>query len=353
MSTLTVQMGHVARTRGATGGPGEQAMARRVATEIRDIAANIPDVVPKIIHADEPTSAYAGDRFIAVHGDASADGRARGASVGYRNRQGELMAQRWKDLYKRAGWPGRFRDDNYTVALARYYGTGRAVSAGNPHAIITEAGFMTNAADRRWIDSARGTKAQACAAIVAAYPHLDLARLLSGAPEPDMTEEADAPPSTAPSAMVVTVGDKGDDVRAWQRDLLALLGSDALPRWGADGDFGAETVAATNRAFRKLGLTSSDVARPLVGPRSRGAMDTALGRSGQAWVGKRLVARRSVRFYNSPQWHSPAGHMQPRHQFPNIEARLHVGAGVQYRVRNSAGRGPFYVTASPTYVELR
>jgi len=355
MSRMVVQMGHVARTRGATGGPGEQAMARRVAAEIRDIAADLPDVTPALIGADAPQSHYRGDRFIAVHGDAAADSRARGASVGHRNAAGRRLGARWKTLYARAGWPGTFRNDNYTVALARYYGTGHAVSAGNGDAIIVEQGFMTNPTERRWIDSAQGTKIAACAALAAAYPQLDLQRLLDGAPEPDMTPGPGAPPSTAPSATVITVGDEGDDVQAWQEDLIALLGRDALPRWGADGDFGEETRRATVRAMRQLGLiaASADPDRPLVGPRTRTAMDEALRRGTEVWRGKAVVALQRVRFYAAPQWSDPYGHMNAGSRFPTIEALLHVGAGRQYRVRNGRGVGPFYVTASEQFVELR
>jgi len=352
-SRLVVQQGHVARTRGATGGPGEQAMARRVAAEIRDIAADIPDVTPAIIGADPQRSAYRGDRFIAIHGDAAADSRARGASCGWRNQAGQQFGARWKDLYKRAGWPGNFRADNYTVALGRYYGTGHAVSEGNPQALIVEQAFMTNPTERRWIESAEGIKAAAAAAIAAAYPHLDLARLLSNAPEPDPTPSPVVPPSTRPSATVITVGDVGEDVMAWQIDLVALLGPGALPRFGPDGDFGQETRDATVRAFRQLGLSTSDPKRPLVGPRSRAAMDEALRRGVPEWRGKAVVARERVRFYAAPQWTNPAGHMQPGHSFPTIEALLHVGAGRQYRVRNSRGAGPFYVTAAERWVRLR
>lgn len=353
---LVVQRGHVARTSGATGAPGEQRMARRNAAELLDVARNLPDVTPRIIDADEPNSRYAGDRFISFHGDASANGAARGASVGYRNERGRALGARWKELWA-TGFDGGFRDDNYTVNLARYYGTGHAISAGNPDAVIVEHGFMTNVDDRAFIESDAGVKLAACVAVAAAFPQYDLDRLLGSAPEPEQDDEPEPPPSTEPSATVITVDDEGEDVRAWQRQLQALLGDGALPRWGADGIFGAETTAATVRAYRLLGLTASDPSAPVVGPRSRSAMEKALADQAKApaapaWRGKAVRAKVDLRFYDSPRWTNPVGRMQAGHRFPTIEARLAVGGGHQYRVRNSRGAGPFYVTAAPRFVDL-
>jgi hypothetical protein len=351
MSTLVIQRGHVARSKGATGGPGEQAMARRNAAEIVAIAKDLDGITPKVIDADEPNARYRGDAFIALHGDASADPKASGASVGWRNDAGRRLGQRWKSLYTAAGWTRGFRADNYTTNLSRYYGTGNAISAGNTRAIIVEHGFLTNPEERRYIDSPAGVKAAAVSVLVAVYPHLDLQRLLRGAPDPDPIEDPKVDPSTDPSVGVITVGDTGEDVRQWQIKLAALLPDDPdahLP----DGDFGERTARWTVRALRKLGLEVADTTRPLVGPKSQEAMDRALGVDVPAWQGKSVRARTELNFYDGPRWTGPVGKMKAGHRFPTIEALLTVGGGKQYRVRNSSGAGPFYLTASTKYVEL-
>ena len=355
-SVLVVQRGHVARTSGATGTVGEQAMARRVAAEILEIGKDLHDVSPKIIDADEPNSAYRGDVFVALHGDGSANRERREASVGYRNDEGRALGQRWKALYEEGGWPFGFMRDNYTTNLARYYGTGQAVSAGNPKAIITEAGFMTNPESRAFIDSDAGTKLLAVSVIVAAYPQYDLDRLLGQAPDPPKVEDPDPPASTEPSATIITVGDTGADVKAWQADLRRLLpGSRHAHR--PDGHFGPKTRAWTNEAFRELGLSASDPSRPLVGPRSLAAMEAELAKRkaappAPAWRGRAVRAKVDLRFYDSPRWTNPSGTMKAGHRFPTIETRLRVGGGHQYRVRNSRGAGPYYVTAASRFVDL-
>jgi hypothetical protein len=351
MSTLVIQRGHVGRTKGATGGPGEQAMARRNAAEIVAIAKDLDGITPVVIDADEPTARYRGDVFVALHGDASGDPKASGASVGYRDDAGRRLGQRWKSLYAAAGWTRGFRGDNYTTNLSRYYGTGKAIAAGNRRAIIVEHGFLTNPDERRLIESPKWVKAAAASVLVAAYPHLDLQRLLGSAQKPPTIDEPDVITSTEPSEGVITVGDTGEDVRQWQIKLAALLPDDPdahLP----DGDFGDRTARWTVRALRKLGLEVADTSRPLVGPKSQEAMDRALAVDVPAWQGKSVRARTELNFYDGPRWTGPVGKMQAGHRFPTIEALLTVGGGKQYRVRNSRDAGPFYLTASSKYVEL-
>lgn len=65
---------------------------------------------------------------------------------------------------------------------------------------------------------------------------------------------------------VLGKGDKGDDVRQLQRQLLAL--GWPLPRFGADGDFGDETDAAVRDLQRAAGLDVDG----LVGPATRAAI---------------------------------------------------------------------------------
>lgn len=68
-------------------------------------------------------------------------------------------------------------------------------------------------------------------------------------------------PSAAPTAPTVEGlqrGDKGDDVRAMQRALLAW-DADCLPRYGADGDFGSETVKAVKDFQASVGLPETGI----------------------------------------------------------------------------------------------
>lgn len=146
MALVVVQRGHVPRTTGATGAPGEQAFAiaaaDRVAVHLQPLGHQI-----RIINADVPDSSYRGDLFVALHYDSSTNSTARGASVGYQTTEGNGFAQAWKRHYRAFGWTGGFRGDNYTAALAGYYGVRHAISQGNRRAFIAEAGFHSNPGD--------------------------------------------------------------------------------------------------------------------------------------------------------------------------------------------------------------
>ena len=86
-------------------------------------------------------------------------------------------------------------------------------------------------------------------------------------------------PSPSPSgharrysdSQILRRGSSGAAVRRWQQDLLDWR-NDALPRFGADADFGAETEDATKRFQRAAGIAADGV----VGPESREAMNLAL-----------------------------------------------------------------------------
>lgn len=148
MPVLVVQKGHCYRTTGATGTSGEQQYATSVANACVNLLHGRNGWTVRAILADDPTSRYAGDAFVAIHCDGSTSSSARGASVGYRNAAGQAFGQAWKRAYAARGWKGGFRPDNYTDALHFYYGTGDAISAGNQRAFIAECGFLTNAQDR-------------------------------------------------------------------------------------------------------------------------------------------------------------------------------------------------------------
>lgn len=155
MPTLVVQLGHCYRRSGATGTTGEQEYATKVGAACRALLHGRGGWSVRLILADDTPSLYRGDAFFAIHCDGSTSAAARGASVGYRTAEGQAVGQAWKRAYAARGWPG-FRPDNYTSALAQYYGTGTAVSQGNRRAVILECGFRTNTEDRALLDGAGG-----------------------------------------------------------------------------------------------------------------------------------------------------------------------------------------------------
>lgn len=155
MPVLVVQLGHCYRRTGATGTTGEQAYATRVGQACMALLNGRGGWSVRVILADDPSVLYRGNAFFAIHCDGSTSAAARGASVGYRTPEGQAAAQAWKRAYDARGWDG-FRPDNYTTALAQYYGTGTAVAQGNRRAVILECGFRTNAADRALLDAAGG-----------------------------------------------------------------------------------------------------------------------------------------------------------------------------------------------------
>ena len=55
-------------------------------------------------------------------------------------------------------------------------------------------------------------------------------------------------------------GDQGDNVTALQRVLLES--GESLPKYGADGDFGAETLKAVKNFQKKHGLTVDGIVGP-------------------------------------------------------------------------------------------
>jgi hypothetical protein len=173
MSLIVVQMGHCFRKTGATGtngvdgNPNEQTFAHLAALAAAGRIEALGHQV-RIIHADESTSAYFGDGFVAIHCDGSTSAAARGASVGYQTAEGASFAAMWKDQYHQAGWSG-FRPDNYTPSLAGYYGVRNAVVRGNRTAFIAECGFLTSPTDEALLTPPAGADrfARALAASVA------------------------------------------------------------------------------------------------------------------------------------------------------------------------------------------
>lgn len=162
MGTYVLQMGHVPRTRGSTGAPGEQgyneAVCNAAARMLRD-RGHVVHVIPA-----DPLSYPRGDVFVAVHYDGSDSPSARGASVGYRDEAGQREAHKWKVAYQRAGFSGGFRGDNYTRGLSGYYGTGRSNCDAS---YILEGGFGSHPIEGPWLRSAEGINTCARAIVMA------------------------------------------------------------------------------------------------------------------------------------------------------------------------------------------
>jgi hypothetical protein len=81
----------------------------------------------------------------------------------------------FKRLYAVAGWPGGWRPDNYTSALANYYAWRRTNA---PVRLLVEHGFATNRADADWmwdnLDVIAGVHADTIAAWLGATPEDDM-----------------------------------------------------------------------------------------------------------------------------------------------------------------------------------
>jgi peptidoglycan hydrolase-like protein with peptidoglycan-binding domain len=250
---LVIQRGHYPRTKGATGtagvdsDPTEQEFAVVAAKALATLAAR-RGWQTRVINADEAKARYKGDAFVAIHCDGSTNRAAHGASVGYRTPEGAAFGQAWKRAYAALGWRG-FRPDNYTNALARYYGTGYAVAVGNRQAIIAETGFLTNPADEQVLQS-RGADMFAAAVMAALGAGVQPLR-------PPV-------PPVLGAAPVLRLGSGGDSVRQWQS---ILAGAGLLAEDDIDGVFGPLTEHATKRFQTQLGLKADGV----VGPKTREA----------------------------------------------------------------------------------
>lgn len=160
MAKIAIQKGHCFRTSGATGTVREQEFADKLGDRIA-ARLKLRGHRPRIFLADElPPADF--DAVIALHADGSTSPSARGASIGFPDasrygqaaaKQGRALGHAWKRAYQAQGFPGRFRPDNYTTGLSRYYGHRRALDRGIPRSLVVEHGFMTNAMEQAWMFS--------------------------------------------------------------------------------------------------------------------------------------------------------------------------------------------------------
>lgn len=163
MPVLVVQMGHVGRTSGATGAPGEQDLTRRIGEACGRMLHGRDGWAVRLVGADPPATAYRGDAFCAFHADGNNNPAVSGASVGYQGVPGQVLASSWKHRWAELGFPGTWHRDNYTTNLAGYYGVTEARRQGNSRAFIAEVGTITNPGDRAYITSQAGVDRAAIA----------------------------------------------------------------------------------------------------------------------------------------------------------------------------------------------
>lgn len=145
MAAVVIQLGHVARTTGATGTTWEQQAAREIAARL-DPALRDRGHTVKVIGADDPVPAS--EVFVALHCDGATDTARRGASVGYPDDDGGRLACAWKRAHQRAGYTGGFHADNYTANLHRYYGFRKSTARFR---FLAEHATTTCAADLDWL----------------------------------------------------------------------------------------------------------------------------------------------------------------------------------------------------------
>ncbi len=250
MTVVVVQRGHVPRTSGATGAPGEQAFAIAAADRTR-VHARAVGFDVRIIDADPPNTSYIGDAFVALHYDSSTSPSARGASVGWQTHEGRDFASAWKRHYAANGWTGGYRADNYTAALGGYYGVRRAVAVGNRRAFIAEAGFHSNPADAALLAAPEGPD-RVGRAVAAALVDIFGAKCPPGP----------APAGVPPYPGLVRLGDEGQAVRAWQHELNARVYGGGPHALVEDGVYGPATYHVVLDFQSKHGQVTDGIAGP-------------------------------------------------------------------------------------------
>jgi hypothetical protein len=248
MPLAVVQRGHVGRTSGATGAAGEQEFNIAASERAKEHLNRVGWTVRLIDAADgeDQRNSYRGDVFFAIHYDSSVNPEAHGASVGYRNPEGNQLAQAWKRHYAANGWTRGFKPDNYTTNLAKYYGVARAVVVGNIHACILECGFGSNEEDAALLKNPAGHD-RVGIAIAAAVVDIFGAKC---PPAPNTSGLPDYPG-------LAKLGDRGPNVTGWQKQFNAR----GIPL-AVDGIFGPKTHAAVTEWQFAHGLVVDGIAGP-------------------------------------------------------------------------------------------
>ena len=130
-----------------------------------------------------------------------------------------------------------------------YYGVLRGAHTVHTPGVIIEHGFHTNTATAKWL------------LVEANLQKLAVAEAKTIAEWFDVQKEAQ-PPDIKFSITLQELyeGMKGEQVKALQQLLMA--NGIELPKYGADGDFGAETKTGVIKYQRKVGLDADGIAGP-------------------------------------------------------------------------------------------
>lgn len=130
-----------------------------------------------------------------------------------------------------------------------YYGVLRGAHTVHTPGVIIEHGFHTNTATAKWL------------LVEANLQNLAVAEAKTIAEWFDVQKEAQ-PPDIKFSITLQELyeGMKGEQVKALQQLLMA--NGIELPKYGADGDFGAETKTGVIEYQRKVGLDADGIAGP-------------------------------------------------------------------------------------------
>lgn len=240
MTDVVLQLGHVPRTRGATGTLREQEFVRALGPLIaqrlrahgyRVFVIGADDAVPR------------SDAFIALHTDGSSNPARRGASVGYPDSPGAHLAAAWKRAHQRLGYPGGWLRDNYTAALSGYYGFRRSAA---PFRFLAEHGTTTNPDDEQWLFD----NLDACA-----RAHVDAINEVFGPPPlPAPSDEWEFDVSRMP---VLRRGSK-----AYFHNTImqgCLVAHQLLNQGDTDMYFGPNTERALNQFKHRKGLPADGV----------------------------------------------------------------------------------------------
>ena len=133
-----------------------------------------------------------------------------------------------------------------------YYGVLRGAHTVHTAGVIIEHGFHTHAATAKWLLVEDNLQKLAVAEAKAIAEWFDVK-----AAEPTIPKS-----STFTLTMpMLRKGDSGEPVRAMQ--ILLMGRGEKLPKYGADGDFGGETLNAVNHYQEANGLDADGICGPL------------------------------------------------------------------------------------------
>ncbi len=157
--SITVQMGHVPRTRGATGTVDEQAFTSALGASL-DVRLAAAGWRVEIVEADPPGRTYPDtDLFLALHCDGSTDPNVGSASYFYPPRAADLSWEwglRWAAAHQSiADYRFGFRDPNYVARVGLFFYAWRASrlpdEATNADVcLLAEHFFATNPVEHAW-----------------------------------------------------------------------------------------------------------------------------------------------------------------------------------------------------------